>query len=496
MRTKLLFVLSLFYILCVYAEVREFTIIQTSDTHSSLFQEGKNGQCWTKMATLIKRELALADASSLLIDCGDAVQGSMASTLTGGKAGLVPILTLPYDVFVPGNHELDFGVEAYRGFCSLAGERLLCGNFRVDGQPEPKAYKFFERNGVKIAVIGMQASYFRNWLLKDDLAQCHVETAVAAIRRILPEVLAGKPDVVVLAAHQGWFYGKDWRKVNEINEIANTFPEIDIILGAHTHRLMPGRKIGLKAWYVQPGAHGEYIGVLKVKADTEKHCVVDIQSSLKAVRADLPEDAEMAAALRPYRDKWLKACMRDTGIVLKQEISSRGRPGITNEISSLICQAMMEEVGADVAFHNLLTKYDLRPGKVTPVDLQMVIPYENRIVTVMMTAEQIEKVMKEQWLGNNSYRYSGPWNALFRHDGDTLKLCEIGGMAPDKERRYKVALNSHTAAGSGAALVLRSSVDDKESNTAVSTVITREALENYLRRHCGDLKIQANWIRK
>ncbi len=496
MRTRLLFLLSSIYLLSVYAEVCEFTIIQTADTHSSLFQEGKDGRCWAKMSTLIKRELASANGAFLLIDSGDAVQGSMASTLTGGKAGLVPILTLPYDVFVPGNHELDFGIEAYRGFCSMAGERLLCGNFRVAGQETPKEYKIFERNGVKVAVIGMQASYFRNWLLKDDLAQCKIETAVTVLRRILPEVLALHPDVIVLAAHQGWFYGKDWRNVNEINEIANTFPEIDIILGAHTHRLFPGRKIGLKAWYVQPGAHGEYISVLKVKADTEKHCVVDIQSSLKAVRADLPEDAEMVAALKPYREMWLKACMRDTGIVLKEDVSSRGRPGITNEISALICQAMMEEVGADVAFHNLLTKYDLRAGKVTPLDLQMVIPYENRIVTAMMTAEQIEQVMKEQWKGNNSYRYSGPWNALFRHDGDTLKLVEICGRAPEAGRRYKVAFNSHTAAGSGAAVVLRSILDSDEANATVCSAITRDALEKYLRRHCNNLEIKADWIKK
>ena len=497
MRMKLLFSLFLIHALSLFAEIREITIIQTADTHSSLFQEVKDGPSWPKMAALIKREIAAAgNGASLLIDCGDAVQGSMASSLTGGKAGLVPILTLPYSVFVPGNHELDFGIAAYRGFCELAGERLLCGNFRVDGQPAPKAYRLFERNGVKIAVMGMQASYFQHWLIKDELAQCHIEKAVEAIRRILPEVLENKPDVIILATHQGWLYGRDVRKVNEVHEIANTFPEIDIILGAHTHRLLPGRKIGLKAWYVQPGAKGEYISVLKVKADTEKHCVVDIQSSLKAVMPDLPEDGEMAAALRPYREKWLRECMRDTGIVLKEDIGTRGRPGVTNEMSALICQAIAEAAGADVVFHNLLSQYNLRAGKVTPADLHKVVPYENRIVTAMMTAEQIEQVMKEQWMYRSSYRFSGPWNALFRHDGDSLKLCEIGGKAPEKGRWYKVAFNSHAAAGSGTSPVLRSILDSGEAGVDVSSVITRDALEAYLRRHCDDLEIRAAWIKK
>ena len=497
MRMKLLFSLFLVHALCVFAEIREITVIQTADTHSTLFQEDKDGHCWTKMATLIKRELAAAgEGASLLIDCGDAVQGSMASSLTGDKAGLVPILTLPYDVFVPGNHELDFGIEAYRGYCALAGERLVCGNFSVSGQPQPKAYKLFERNGLKVAVIGMQASYFHNWLLKDDEAQCRIEKAVPAIRRILPEVLANRPDVVILATHQGWLQGRDVRKVNEVNEIANTFPEIDIILGAHTHRILPGRRIGLKAWYVQPGANGEFIGVLKIKADTEAHRVVDIQSSLKAVRADLADDGEMAAALKPYRERWLKECMRETGIVLKEDISARGRPGVTNEMSALICQAMAEEVGADVVFHNLLSQFHLRAGKVTPADLQKVVPYDNRIVTAMMTAAQIEQVMKEQWLGRSSYRFSGPWNALFKHDGDSLKLCEICGAPPEAGRLYKVAFNSHAAAGSGTSPVLRSILDSEEAGTVVSATITRDALEAYLRRHCDNLEIRADWIRK
>ncbi len=497
MRMKLLFSLFLIHALCVFAEIREITIIQTADTHATLFQEGKDGHCWTKMATLIKREIAAAgDGASLLIDCGDAVQGSMASSLSGGRAGLAPILSLPYDVFVPGNHELDYGIDAYRSFCAMAGERLLCGNFSVNGQPTPKAFRLFERNGVKVAVIGMQASYFSHWLLKDEFAQCNSEKAVPVIRRILPEVLALKPDVIVLATHQGWFYGRDTRNVNEVNEIAQTFPEIDIIIGAHTHRLLPGRKIGLKAWYVQPGAHCEYIGVLKVKADTEKHCVVDIQSSLKAVRADLPDDAEMVAVLKPYRERWLKECMRDTGILLKEEISTRGRPGVTNEMSALICQAMAETVGADVGFHNLLSQYSLRAGKVTPSDLHKVVPYENRIVTSMMTAEQIEQVMNEQWKNRKSYRFSGPWNALFGHDGELLKLREIGGRPPENGRWYKVALNSHAAAGSGTSPVLCSILAGADANMAVSAVTTRDALEEYLKKHCDNLTIKADWIVK
>lgn len=478
-------------------EVRELVLLQTADTHASLFQETDGAPCWPRLATLIRREIAsVPNGGYLLIDCGDAVQGSMAATLSDGMAGFAPLLALPYDVIVPGNHELDFGRQNYRRFCELAGDRLLAGNFYLPEQPRPGSYKIFERNGVKVAVIGMQASFYRNWLMKDDAEQCHIEKAVPVIRRVLPEILSKRPDVIVLATHQGWLQGSDKRGVNEVNEIANTFPEIDIILGAHTHRIFPGRKIGLKAWYVQPGANGEFLGVLRVKVDTDAHEVLDIQSSLKAVRSDIAEDEGMLRALRPYRERWLKECARDTGITLLVDVSAKGRPGVDCEMSALISQAIAESAGAEVVFHSVLSGYSLRAGKVSASDLHKVVPYENKIVTAMVTAEQLEQIMNEQWAARASYRFNGPWNAVFRQEKGRLVLVEVCGRAPENGRLYKMALNSHAAAGSGTSPILRGILDKPEAKLGFGRQNTRDALEAYLRGHCGNLRIRASWIVK
>ena len=385
-------------------------------------------------------------------------------------------------------------IDAYRTFCALAGERLLCGNFSVNGQPTPKAYRMFERNGVKVAVIGMEASYFSHWLLKDELAQCNSEKAVPVIRRILPEVLALKPDVIVLATHQGWFYGRDTRNVNEVNEIAQAFPEIDIIIGAHTHRLLPGRKIGLKAWYVQPGAHCEYIGVLKVKADTEKHCVVDIQSSLKAVTPDLPEDVELAKELEPFFQQLKEFNEKPLGIALEKEITANGRPGVSCQTSDLIAQAIAEAVGADAAFHSRLTESSLPAGEILQQHLFDLIPYENKIVSAMFTAEQLEQLMEEQWaLRNNPYRYSGPWNMLFRNSGGKMTLVSINGEPPVQGRRYRVAFNSHTAAGSGNLPLLKQLIEAPDAQLSVTRINTRRATELFLRNHQNAIQFK-QWI--
>lgn len=479
----------------LFAEIRELVVIQTADTHAALFPEADSGNSdWEHLASVITREInSVGHDKCLLIDCGDFAQGSIVSSLSSGKAGMAPLLELPYDVIVPGNHELDFGLDTYREICEAAGERLLCGNFSVESQPMPAAWKMFEKNGLHVAVIGMQASFFRNWLLPPEFDKCHVEKAVDALRRILPEIMKEKPDVVILGIHQGWLMGQDTRQVNEVDEIASRFPEIDVILGAHTHRNFPGCVIGGNTWYVQPGCHCEYVSMLRIVADNVTHEVVKISSCLKPASEEKISQ-RMADALDLWQNKVKDELVRKTDIYLAENITSDGKPGQGCQMSEVICMAMCEAVHADAAFHGKLNDASLNAGEITAADMFRVVPYDNRIVTVDLTADELETVMEEQWAQRGSYRYNGPYGALFLRKGANMELIAVNGKKARRDCLYKIAFNSHAAAGSGTAPELQRILEEKKDSVVIYDITTRSALESFLKKNANNIRVANTWI--
>jgi 2',3'-cyclic-nucleotide 2'-phosphodiesterase/3'-nucleotidase len=407
----------------------EIEILVTTDLHGHLEHSAAddNSGGWLRLATLIRRErAAFGGDRTLLVDCGDTTQGTFDAAASKGETGILALKMLAYDGWVPGNHELDYGVPCLREFIvatqgiGLAGNLELADSANRDAeaaptlpsdstvtQPDrhtatsvapgfhrPPAWKLIERGGVRVAVIGVTASYMDQWFFGKAADGCRVEKALATVARVLPEIHRARPDVIVLAAHQGWL-PNDVRGVNELAEIARRFPEIDIILGGHTHQPFPGKKIAPRTWYLQADCNASALGVLKVKVDTAKHAVLDVQSELRAAGADVPPDQMLAAATRPFREQAARLARQKVGTVA-HAVSGEGVPGADCETAALIGRAMMEAVGARAALHGKFTDGGLSAGTVTEFDLYRLLPFENSIVTAWLTPAEILAVMEEQ----------------------------------------------------------------------------------------------------
>ena len=477
------YLLLLLLPLSLLAETREIIIFHTTDTHAS--------RRWPQLATVIKEQLQQTP-HHLLIDCGDTIQGSPLATITQGRAAIEPILALPYDVWVPGNHEADFGVDALKEVFRLAQDKLLCANFRIKTDPHPLPWKIFQRNGLKIAVIGAEASYFRNWLLPEEFAKYEITTAQQALRKQLPLIAREKPDIIILATHQAWFEERDPRHVNEVREIAEFFPEIHLIIGAHSHREIPGRIIGHNTWYAQAGCHAENLGKITIRFHEETR-VMDFQSELIPIPQDTLPDEELLARMQPWLDTEKEYLAIPTEIVIPKEIPCKLKPGQGNPISELLCMAIAEASGAEIAFHGVLAELPIPAGPLSRKTLFDVVPYENIIITAELTPDELTAVMTEQWKQRNSYRFCGPWNARFLI-GSKLHFQGIGFDAPVENRRYKIAVNSHTAAGSGVFPVLRYILERPTSNRVNTGISTRDALEQFLKKHADSLPATKIWL--
>ena len=500
---------------CCLAEIRQLTILQSTDIHGVFTPADRSDSSqpgsWLQLATVIAdQRQKYGEDQCLLIDCGDTVQGSLTTALSRGEAAIVPLRQLGYDVWIPGNHELDYGLEQYQRFLALAGNMALGNNFRVKGQPAPTPWRLFIRNGIRVAVIGAQASFTSNWLLPQYSAQCDIERAVDMLQRVLPELHRSRPDMIVLAAHQAWFEFKDSRGVNEINDIARRFPEIDLILGAHSHRLVPGQRIGLKSWYVQPGCHGAGLGVIQAQVDISAHRVVDIASEVVPVGADTPECPQLAQALRPWLSRAKEAGRQIVLPALARPISASGRPGVNCATSELICQAIADATGADAVIHGKLSTKSLDGPAVTIADLFQLVPYENNIVLAEVTPDELAAIVSEQWTQRDNYRFCGLWGRSCRiNSAGKATMVDnahrsgeagTGNSAPKatagnvQAGRLLLAMNSHTAAGSGVLPVLTSIIRAEAARCRDSSISTRDCVEAFLRQHPGIVVTPRQWL--
>lgn len=480
----------------------EVLLLETADLHGAIGSPVLPGEGdWRCLAATIRRlRQEHGPERTLLVDCGDTCQGSFAARVSGGRVGGAMLRSLGVDAWVPGNHDLDFGPATLCGWYRSQALPVLCGNLRftLDGQSQSfPAWRRFDRGGARIALIGATASYLRHWLWQEDARQTEVETVTDLLDRVLPEVLAEAPDLVVLATHQGWLES-DPRAVNEVHDVALRYPEIDLILGAHTHRPIPGLKIGPATWYVQPGALATHVAAVRVRVDPEQHRVLDVSSELvpaaAAPEADpSPELGEIlaqaeAAATRPV-------CQR------RVAVPPGGTPGVSCAVSELLCRALAEASGAEVVLHGTLGRTGLPAGTVTERDLFALVPYENTIAVADLTVSELQTVVAEQIANRTSYVYSGPWGAQFAIDKGgpegtvRVRLTAVAGHSGALPGRLRVAMNSYTAAGGGGRFPrLLECLRKPQARCRSTGTQAREALRTYLQRHPDDPVEPQPWI--
>jgi 2',3'-cyclic-nucleotide 2'-phosphodiesterase (5'-nucleotidase family) len=162
MQIRLAFCVVIACALSVLAEIVNVRILQTTDLHGQVMPDADTGASWLRVAKLVEMQRQRFGAENVvLIDCGDTVQGSFEAYFTQGEIAAQLLAAMDYDVWVPGNHEIDFGTERFLELAEIVGhDRIVCNNFRVLSRREGAAaavefmsWKRIERAGAKIAVI-------------------------------------------------------------------------------------------------------------------------------------------------------------------------------------------------------------------------------------------------------------------------------------------------------------------------------------------------------
>ena len=212
-----------------------------------------------------------AGEEALKIDVGDTLTGTPYSDSRGGKPMMTLLNKLKYDVWVPGNHDFEAGYNAFsmrvREFKgSVLGAQWSWRDIR------PLPWKLFVRSGVRAAVIGLTDPAMFSRVLPGDGGVFRNE--IEALKAVMPQIHAARPHVIILACHNG-----EYSRYGSTFTLSRTFPEIDLILGGHSHQDVPGKRLA-NAWFVQAGCYGKKAAVIKVTVDDKSGRIRKITSGL------------------------------------------------------------------------------------------------------------------------------------------------------------------------------------------------------------------------
>ncbi len=112
----------------------DIVVLYTNDVHCAVDQVNKDGVItnmgYASVAAYKEEMESLVGSNYVtLVDAGDALQGDAIGTLSQGQY-LVDIMNqVGYDIFVPGNHEFDYGMDRMQELMSDMDAKVVSSNF-------------------------------------------------------------------------------------------------------------------------------------------------------------------------------------------------------------------------------------------------------------------------------------------------------------------------------------------------------------------------------
>lgn len=234
------------------AKTVKLRILQTSDVHGNFFHynfvERKPSRgSMARISSYVQRLRSEYGRNLILLDNGDIMQGQPVNYYSNYVADkdtniVAKVLNyMCYDAAAFGNHDVETGHPVYDKMIRELNCPLLAANVvnTATDSPYVTPYVVFERDGVKIAVLGLLTPAIPNWLDEKLWSGMRFEPIVEAARKWIKIINEKeKPDVVVGLLHSGWDGGITTSQYSEnaARATAESVDGFDVIFFGHDHR--------------------------------------------------------------------------------------------------------------------------------------------------------------------------------------------------------------------------------------------------------------------
>lgn len=407
-------------------------ILVTSDIHGKV--NSSNGGFLQLSSAIKSEEEKEGKENIILIDCGDTLQGSYEASVTKGAIAINLLNELGYDFWVPGNHDFDYGFDVFLDRAKDFRGRTLCSNIALSSDSRSRLpyakWAMVKKNNIKVAIIGATFPDINTSSVISPDAPFRTAALSSALQTIMPKILKEKPDVIVLALHGGLF-NKNWSLGKEIQK----YPQIDLVLGAHTHEAISGKTLYNGTYYFQSGHGGEYLGKIEITRNKEKGRLGFVS---KLIPVDsYPADKVVINKLAKTLDSIKKDGERKIAFIKPDQAQNSG---------FLISKAMISATKADVAIFGLSNNNEKLSGTVTLKNIYDLIPYEDNVSLMEVTREELKTILEDLYKhmkSNKKYKKISGWGFDFRVSKKRIITDLVLPPQLEKKNRVLLAISSY-----------------------------------------------------
>lgn len=354
----------------------------TNDIHSH-FEE------YLQLATEIRNrrhELLQQGETVFTFDIGDhADRKRMETEGTKGCTNAALIREVGYDAWTLGNNEgLTLPKEAWADMVNESEVPVLISNLFDLQTREPysffEPYLILERDGLRVAVIGMTVPFFEFYKMLGVYAEHPRDT----FERLLPEIRRQDVDLVVLLSHLG---------LNSDRQIAEEIEGIDIIFGGHTHNVLEQPEKIKDTIICQAGFHGRYYGRLTLDFDESTRRITGFSGGAVERDASLTPEPQLVDLLTRWQD-YAQEQLTETVAELPVDVghSLTGN----SPLADLLTDGMRELTGASIAMINGgMFNHGLLSGTVTRHDLLTCFPSPSITCVTELTGAQVLSLLRK-----------------------------------------------------------------------------------------------------
>ncbi len=320
------------------------TLVHVNDLHSSYTPGELDGDNAYARIVGYYREVKGENPYTLFTNGGDDHEkGSVAEPLSEGYSTIEITKALPFDVRVIGNHDFAWGEQELVDFANDPSSLVLASNTTYTGSLDWKALEYaeLEVGCLKIGFFGMVGQpWNENNEQYSGPYMDHFETDFSYTEKAQAIVAAHRDDVdlMVMVSH----LGDSWDGI-----LSMAVPEIDLILGGHTHSQMTETETPGNALMIRTQSNAVRVTRLDLTVDLTTRKIVDHELTIQMnLPGALPEDEATAAAI----DEIMERYAPEANKVVAWAENRVGKAGLAETaakaaITHLNCDAAMVKIG-------------------------------------------------------------------------------------------------------------------------------------------------------
>jgi 5'-nucleotidase len=444
----------------VLAEVVPITLLHLNDIYEITPVEGGQRGGLARVATLRKQLLA-KNPHTFTILAGDAFSPSALGTAKvngerlAGKQMVAVMNAVGFNYATFGNHEFDISQNDFLQRLQESKFEWISSNVSdAAGHPFPGVMRdriltIRSQQGkpVRIGLFGVTLdSNPQDYVRYEDV----LKTAREQVAKLRNQV-----DILVAITHLS---------LQQDQQLAATFPGIDLILGGHEHENIQQWRIvdrpqkqscldsGVPIFKADANARTVYI--LDLNYDTDTRCLT-IKSHLQPITPAIAEDPATAQVVKNWVQLGYQG-FREQGFDPEQTVAtiSESLDGLESSVrnqptnlTQLIAQAMLREVGnADLAIFNggsIRIDDRLPVGAITQYDIIRVLPFGGKVLSVQIPGELLQRVLQQGQANRGAGGFLQTANVTRSASGEWF----IQGQPLQLQRTYTVAINDFLMTG-------------------------------------------------